>query len=167
MRILAMLFITLLTACTSPRTDDQKAIQQVTDFYHYYLNTFMSSPPPALQSAEMRRYVATDTLKQLEIISKLPEPDIFNVDYFTYSQDYDPAWIAAFKTGDIRDLMGGKVVDVWPGIQDGKHEHLAAYVRLEENKWKIYRVRDISNKFESPIFDNFTIENIRTNSMSE
>jgi len=45
MRILAMLFITLLTACTSPRTDDQKAIQQVTDFYHFAMSpqTLLSS----------------------------------------------------------------------------------------------------------------------------
>ncbi|QLK60770.1 DUF3828 domain-containing protein [Enterobacteriaceae bacterium Kacie_13] len=152
MRMLILLAIGLLTACSSRTDDNQRAISQVTGFYEFYLTAFLNDPTPAYDSQEMRRYVAADTLERLAMIQKIPEQGILGADYFTYTQDYDAAWIPAFKAGPAHDLMGGKVVDVYLGIGGGRHEHLEAYLRQESGIWKIYRVRDVSSNYESPIF---------------
>lgn len=99
MRVFILLAMFFVTACSSVPDANQQAINQVKSFYSFYLRAFVSNSPPPLQSPEMRRYVAADTLAQLERINLLPEPDYFNADYFTYSQDYDPAWIPALKVG--------------------------------------------------------------------
>jgi len=99
MRVFIVLAMFFVTACSSVPDANQQAINQVKSFYSFYLCAFVSNSPPPLQSPEMRRYVAADTLAQLERINQLPEPDYFNADYFTYSQDYDPAWIRALKVG--------------------------------------------------------------------
>lgn len=153
MRILILLTLSLLTACTSQTSDNQQAIKQVTDFYRFYLPAFLKDPPPAYDSTEMHRYVAADTLNRLAAIDKIPEQEIVSADYFMYVQDYDAAWIPAFKAGPARTLMGGKVVDVWLGIDQGRTRHLEAYLKRENMTWKIYRVRDVSNNNEAPIFD--------------
>ncbi len=153
MRLFILLAIGLLTACSSATDSNKLAAKQTADFYAYYLNAFMQYPPPDYQSLEMQRFVAKDTLNQLVMIRKIPEEEILEADYFTYTQDYDPAWIPAFKAGPVRDFLGGKIVDVWIGIDAGKHQHLETYVRWEAGAWKIYRVRDVSNNYESPIFD--------------
>jgi len=99
MRVFILLAMFFVTACSSVPDANQQAINQVKSFYSFYLCAFVSNSPPPLQSPEMRRYVAADTLAQFEKINQLPEPDYFNADYFTYSQDYDPVWIPALKVG--------------------------------------------------------------------
>lgn len=152
MRILILLALSLLTACSSRSDDNQLAIKQVTDFYGFYLAAFLKDPPPAYESPEMRRYVAADTLNRLAAVDKIPEQEIVSADYFTYTQDYDAAWISAFKTGTVRSVTGGKVVDIWLGIDHGKSLHLETYLKRENMTWKIYRVRNISDHYEAPIF---------------
>ncbi|MFO6299029.1 YqhG/Tai3 family protein [Rahnella selenatireducens] len=152
MRIVILLALSLLTACTSRNDDNQQAIKQVTDFYGFYFPAFLKDPPPAYDSPEMRRYVAADTLNRLADVDKIPEQGIVSADYFTYTQDYDAAWIPAFKTGAVRSFMGGKIVDVWLGIDHGKSLHLETYLKREDMTWKIYRVRNISDNYEAPIF---------------
>ncbi|WPN56045.1 YbjP/YqhG family protein [Pseudomonas sp. P9_31] len=159
MRILVLLVVGLLTACSV--NSDRLAIQQVSDFYAFYLKTFTDSPPPSYQSAEMQRYVALDTLNRLTAIENIPEQEIVNSDYFIYGQDYDPAWIPAFKAGPERDVIGGKIVDIQLGIEDGKTLHLETYLRPEDGTWKIYRVRDVSHNFESDIFNEAAIQRAR------
>lgn len=153
MRLLIILAIGLLTACSPGQNDSQRAVNQVTGFYAAYLKEFTNNPPPVYQSHEMQRYVASDTLNRLANVDAIPDQELVTSDYFTYTQDYDPAWIPAFKAGPVRDFLGGKIVDVWIGIDAGKHRHLETYLRWEDGAWKIYRVRDVSNNYESPIFD--------------
>jgi hypothetical protein len=76
MRRLILLTISLLAACTSHTSDNQQAIKQVTDFYHFYLPAFLKDPPPPYDSAEMHRYVTADTLSRLAGIDKIPEQEI-------------------------------------------------------------------------------------------
>lgn len=152
MRILILLAIGLLAACSSGESENQQAVKQAADFYEFYLPTF-AGDPPSNDSVQMRCYVSAETLRQFAVIDKIPEQEILGSDYFTYTQDYDQAWIPALKVGPAHDLMGGKVVDVSLGIEEGKHKQLEAYVRKEAGAWKIYRVRDISNNYEAPIFD--------------
>lgn len=153
MRIIILLAISLLTACSTGTNSNQQAVKQVSDFYGYYLPALLQDTPPDLQSQTMQRYIASDTLNRIATIRKIPEEEILGADYFTYTQDYDQAWVPALKVGSARDLMGGKVVDVSIGIEDGKHKQLEAYVRKEDGAWKIYRVRDISGVYEAQIFD--------------
>ena len=58
--------------------------------------------------------------------------------------------------GQSLEYMGGKVLDVQLGIQDGKSYPLKVYLRLEEGKWKIYRVR-AGDGYEQDIFDDKAI----------
>ena len=101
----------------------------------------------------MKKEVAGETLKQLSAIEKIPEQELVGADYFTYTQEYDAAWIPAMKIGEARDLMGGKVIDVWLGGSPQEELlHLDVFLRTEAGTWKIYRVRDVTNNYEAPIF---------------
>lgn len=53
--------------------------------------------------------------------------------------------------------MGGKVVDVWLGVEDTKRIKIEVYLRLEDKDWKIYRVRNVSGNTEQYIFDDRAI----------
>ncbi|WP_202306216.1 YbjP/YqhG family protein [Dryocola clanedunensis] len=147
MRVLILIAAFILTACNA--NPHNQASEQTENFYRWYL----SGPHKNLDSAEMQHYVAANTLKRLADISKIPEQEIVNSDYFTYTQDYDPQWRSALKVGEAQPVMGGEAVDVWLGVEDGNNIHLKAYLREEKNEWKIYRVRDITDNFEHKIFD--------------
>ena len=122
-------------------------------FYLFYLNAFVSdNHQDSLDSAQMRDFVANDTRLRLKEVMSIYEQEIIGADYFTYSQDYAPEWIAGLKVGQSLEYMGGKVLDVQLGIQDGKSYPLKVYLRLEEGKWKIYRVR-AGDGYEQDIFD--------------
>jgi len=151
MRIFIIFAVCLLAACSV--NTNQQAEQQVKEFYGFYLTTFAGVTPPKYDSAVMKKYVAGETLKQLGVIYKIPEQELLGSDYFTYTQDYDAAWIPALKVGEAHDLMGGKVIDVWlGGAPEEELLHLDVFVRKEAGTWKIYRVRDVTNNYEAPIF---------------
>ncbi|MBU9826831.1 YbjP/YqhG family protein [Rahnella perminowiae] len=152
MRIFIILAVSLLAACSA--NTNQQAGQQVKEFYGFYLSTFAGdTPPPKYDSAVMKKYIAGETLKQLGMIYKIPEQELLGSDYFTYTQDYDAAWIPALKVGEAHDLMGGKVINVWlGGAPEEELLLLEVFVRKEAGTWKIYRVRDVTNNYEAPIF---------------
>ncbi|WBM70376.1 YbjP/YqhG family protein [Buttiauxella sp. WJP83] len=145
----------LLMGCT---VHAQTPEATVSDFYHFYLTDFVSdSNENPLTSAKMRQYVAKETLARLEAIQGIEEQEIVEADYFTYCQDYAPEWISALEVGAAQDDAGGKVLDVWLGIEGGKKLKLRDYLRKEDGNWKIYRVVDVSNGFEQNIFDDKAI----------
>ncbi len=139
----------LLASCAS---HNQQVNEEVKSFYTTYLSTFSQSQG-GYQSAELQRYISSDTLQRLAEVMKIPEQEIVNSDYFTYTQDYDPHWIKELKVGQAKPFMGGQVVDVWLGVGSGKSLHLKTYLRYEKGRWKIYRVRDITDKFEHKLFN--------------
>ncbi|WP_455814836.1 DUF3828 domain-containing protein [Pseudomonas graminis] len=149
MRIGMILIACLLSACSVANRQDART--QAYDFYKLYLTSFSSLASENLPQW-INQYVSADTLNRLENIAKTPEQEIVNSDYFTYTQDYDPSWIPALKTGKPQALMGGEVVDVWLGVEDHQLLHLQAWLREEKGRWKIYRVQDITDNFEHRIF---------------
>jgi hypothetical protein len=48
-------------------------------------------------------------------------------------------------------------MNVWLGVEDGKTKQLRDYLRLEDGKWKIYRVVSVSDSYEQNIFDDNAI----------
>lgn len=149
MRIGMILIASFLSACCVANRQDSRT--QAYDFYKSYLTSFSSSASEN-RPQWLNQYVSTDTLNRLENIAKIPEQEIVNSDYFTYTQDYDPAWIPALKVGKPQAMMSSEVVDVWLGVEDDQSLHLQAWLREENGRWKIYRVRDITDNFEHRIF---------------
>lgn len=158
MRALLLVSLLLMGITTHAQTPEAT----VRDFYHFYLTDFVSdSHENPLNSAKMQHYVAKETLTRLKAIQDIDEQEIVEADYFTYCQDYAAEWVAALDVGTARDDTGGKVLDVWLGIQDGKKLKLRDYLRKEDGTWKIYRVVDISNGYEQNIFDDQAISAAR------
>ncbi|WMY74088.1 YbjP/YqhG family protein [Buttiauxella selenatireducens] len=152
----ALLLVSLLLMGCTTRAQTPKAT--VRDFYHFYLTDFVSDGNEnPLTSAKMQQYVAKETLTRLKAIQDIEEQEIVEADYFTYCQDYAAEWIPALEVGTARDDAGGKVLDVWLGIEGGKKLKLRDYLRQEDGNWKIYRVVDVSNGFEQNIFDDKAI----------
>ncbi|WP_435946777.1 YbjP/YqhG family protein [Dryocola sp. BD586] len=161
MRIFIVLAVFILSACSlSP---DRHASSQTKDFYTWYLSHFSELAGNTL-SPEMQSYVALDTLNRLEKVYKIPEQEIVTSDYFTYMQDYDPRWIAALKVGEPQAFMGGETVHVWLSTGQGSSLHLKTYLRRENGCWKIYRVRDVADNFEHPLFNTDAIETAKESS---
>lgn len=131
---------------------EKEATEQATKFYTSYLTSFASDSDAGYPPEQLKKYVAAETIKRIEEIQKIPEQEVLESDYFTYSQDYDPSWIPALRVDKAQPLHGEEVVQVWLGVENGKKLHLEAFMRLEDNNWKIYRVRDITNNYEHPIF---------------
>lgn len=150
MRIFIVSLALFLSACAS--TAQQTASQRVASFYSYYL-TFITSSDNEYPVAQLREYISADTISRLAQIDAIPEQDLIGSDYFAYVQDYDPSWVKALTVGDARPFLGGEIVPVWIGVEDGKKLHLEAYLRIEGGEWKIYRVRDVTDNYEHPIFD--------------
>ena len=153
MRTLLFTVIFIISSCAFASAG-QDARAQAEAFYKAYLTALSSNSDGAYSPALLRKYVAADTIKRLNQIRQLPEQEVLEADYFTYSQDYDPSWIPALKIEDARPAPGGEeVVEVFLGIEDGKKLHLEVFMKNEDSHWKIYRVRDVTNNYESPIFD--------------
>lgn len=150
-----LLLCLMLTGCSTPTETPEK---RTYDFYQFYLNAVVTdSHEDNLDSANMHDYVAQDTLTRLKKILSIYEQEITDSDYFTYTQDYAADWIPALKVNNATDYSSGKVVDVYLGVGSAQVLHLNVYLRREDNQWKIYRVRDASNHFEQPIFDDHAI----------
>lgn len=150
MKRLLSLFFFCLVGCTAPGQGPEKT---VSDFYQYYLTAFDEPGKVAYTSDEMRRYVSKETLERLAFIEKIEEQEINESDYFFYGQDYDSNWISALKVKPSQPLLGGVVVPVTIGTENGGQLQLSVFMRREEGRWKIYRVRDETHQYEQPIFD--------------
>ncbi|PLR37364.1 hypothetical protein CYR55_10535 [Chimaeribacter californicus] len=149
------LFVLLLSGCTVSTATPE---QQVDAFYHFYLEAFAGdSAESTYSSPTMRRYVAAETLGRLSAIEKIEEQQIVGSDYFIYGQDYAPEWIAGLQVGPAADYLGGKVLDVRLGREAGKTQRLRVYLRREQGLWKLYRVRNLSDQYEQPIFDDHAL----------
>jgi len=155
MRILIAIMLFLLAGCT---TSSQNVAQRVRDFYAFYLPAYAASSHEIDYSdARMKSFIASDTLRRLDMIQNIYEQEILRSDYFTYCQDYDAAWIPQLKIGKVLTDLDGKPVDVWLGIEDGKSIHLHVYLTSENGALKIFRVKDLTDNFEQNIFDDRAI----------
>ncbi|AWV44650.1 hypothetical protein CD201_08755 [Hafnia alvei] len=153
MRLLILIFIFFISGCVH-----QSAEQRTKDFYQQYLHAYADGTSEIKDDSSVScKYIATDTARRLMEIHAIPEQEITGSNYFTYTQDYAPEWIPRLKVGHARDFMGGKVVDVWLGVEDTKRIKIEVYLRLEDEGWKIYRVRNVSGNTEQYIFDDRAI----------
>lgn len=141
--------ITLLCGCSSPRPDSTHDIRQ---FYLSRMATFADVPDtPPTPSPLMQQYVAKELMSRLMLIESLYEQEIVGSDYFMYVQDYAPQWALQFRVGKPQPFLGGEKVDVQLGT-DSTPLHLEVYTRWEDDRWKIYRVRDVSDNVEHPVY---------------
>ncbi|MEG5463855.1 YbjP/YqhG family protein [Enterobacter chuandaensis] len=138
----------LLSACTG--VPKQNAAERAEEFYSTYLTFFAESDG---EYPQLREYVAAGTLSRLNEIESIPEQEIVGSDYFAYVQDYDPSWVKGLEVGVAHQFMNGEVLPVRIGIENGGFLNLEVYMRLEDGKWKIYRVRDVTDSYEHPIFN--------------
>lgn len=146
----------LLTSCVSGNNDAEK---RVADFYHYYLPVFANSPGKIKPAPEkMHDYVSRETLTQLDVISHIYEQEIIDTDYYTYAQDYSVDWIPLLKVGKAQDVDGSKYVTVWLGCENDKTYQIGVYLKKEDRRWKIYRVKNVTDGYEHFIFDRQSIE---------
>lgn len=147
----------LLSACTS--VPQQNAADRAQEFYSSYLMFFAESDG---EYPQLREYVAADTLHRLKEIESIPEQEIVESDYYAYIQDYDPSWVKGLAVGVSRQFMNGVVLPVRIGIENGGFLNLEVYMRREDGKWKIYRVRDVTDNYEHPIFNAGAIARARS-----
>lgn len=150
MRIAIVLCACWLSACSVKH--DSGVTTRVRSFYSLYLMSLTSSERE-FSNADLREYVSADTLSRIEQIESIPEQDLLESDYFAYAQDYDPAWVPALTVGPATTFMGGEVLPVWIGVENGGKIELEVFARRESDTWKIYRVRDVTDNYEHPIFN--------------
>ncbi|MEX9252155.1 YbjP/YqhG family protein [Pseudenterobacter timonensis] len=143
----------LLVGCRSAATQDQSAQVATESFYKSYLCAFGSDEARPYPADELRKYVSADTIARIDAIQEIPEQELIESDYFTYTQDYSREWIPALKVENARPFLNGEVVQVIEGAGGGRSIHLEVFLRREAGTWKIYRVRDITNNHEHPIFN--------------
>lgn len=150
MRAAIVLCACLLSACSVK--PDQNVATRVHSFYSTYLMSLTSSDNEYSPS-DLHEYVSADTIKRLDDIESIPEQDLIGSDYFAYAQDYDPSWVSALNVGSAKSFMGGEVMPVWIGRENGEKLELEVFVRYEAGAWRIYRVRDVTDNYEHPIFN--------------
>ncbi|MBW9468324.1 DUF3828 domain-containing protein [Enterobacter roggenkampii] len=59
----------------------------------------------------------------------------------------------SLRVENARPFLNGEAVQVIEGAGNGRSIHLEVFLRREDDAWKIYRVRDVTNNHEHPIFD--------------
>ncbi|EPB2250153.1 YbjP/YqhG family protein [Citrobacter sp. FDAARGOS_156] len=139
--------VLLLCGCSTPRHDSSRDVKQ---FYLAWMSAYTQERDT---SALMQRYVAKDVINRLALIDGLYEQEILDSDYFMYVQDYDPEWIPLLRVGPAQPFLGGEKVEVQLGGPTGAPPMLLeVYTRWEDRRWKIYRVRNISDHYEQPIY---------------
>lgn len=104
MRIAIVLCACWLSACSVKH--DSGVTTRVRSFYSLYLMSLTSSERE-FSNADLREYVSADTLSRIEQIESIPEQDLLESDYFTYAQDYDPAWGTCANRRPRYDFHGG------------------------------------------------------------
>ncbi|WHP32715.1 DUF3828 domain-containing protein [Trabulsiella odontotermitis] len=153
MRFTFVLLMTLLTGCASSGEPTSRGI--VTLFYQQYMRLFTSDQNQSLidySNPVYNKYVSADVIQRLKKIDGYYEQEIVSSDYFMYMQDYAPEWISEFHTGRTTPFLGGETVEVFLADADHHFTQLLVYTRKENNQWKIYRVRDLTNHFEHAIY---------------
>ena len=158
-----VLFACLLSACAVK--PDQSAPTRVHSFYATYLMSLTSSDNEYTPS-DLREYVSADTIKRLNDIDSIPEQDLLGSDYFAYAQDYDTSRVSALHVGPAKSFMGGEVMPVWIGRENGGKVELQVFVRREAGAWMIYRVRDVTDNYEHPIFNDGAISQSKVEALS-
>ncbi|EPZ2455115.1 YbjP/YqhG family protein [Citrobacter youngae] len=139
--------VLLLCGCSTPRHDSSRDVKQ---FYLAWMSAYTQERDT---SALMQRYVAKDVINRLALIDGLYEQEILDSDYFMYVQDYDPEWIPLLRVGPAQPFLDGEKVEVQLGGPTGAPPMLLeVYTRWEDRRWKIYRVRNISDHYEQPIY---------------
>ena len=139
--------VLLLCGCSATRHDSSRDVKQ---FYLAWMSAYTQERDT---SALMQRYVAKDVINRLALIDSLYEQEILNSDYFMYVQDYDPKWIPLLRVKSALSFLGGEKMEVQLGGPTGEVPmQLEVYTRWEDGHWKIYRVRDLGNQFEQPIY---------------
>ncbi|TYR91941.1 DUF3828 domain-containing protein [Enterobacter hormaechei] len=139
--------------CSSAASQDQSAKDTTESFYKSYLCAFGSNEARPYPADELRKYVSADTIARIGAIKEIPEQELIESDYFTYTQDYAREWIPALRVENARPFLNGEVVQVMEGAGGGRSIHLEVFLRREDDAWKIYRVRDLTNNHEHPIFN--------------
>jgi len=145
-------FVILLVGCSSAANRDRSAQDVTESFYKSYLSAFGSDEARIYPADELRKYVSADTVARISAIQEISEQELIESDYFTYTQDYSREWIPALRVEDGRPFLNGEVVRVIEGTGGGRSIHLEVFLRREDDAWKIYRVRDVTNNNEHPIF---------------
>lgn len=139
--------ILVLCGCSAPHRDSTQDVKQ---FYLAWMSAYTQDRDT---SALMQLYVAKDVINRLTLIDSFYEQEIMDSDYFMYVQDYAPEWIPLLRVGAAQPFLGGEKVEVQLGGPTGEAPmQLEVYTRWEEGRWKIYRVRDLGNQFEQPIY---------------
>ncbi|MDE9620717.1 YbjP/YqhG family protein [Citrobacter portucalensis] len=143
--------ILALCGCSAPHRDSTQDVKQ---FYFAWMNNYTQDlDTPHDTSALLQHYVAKDVINRLALIDSLYEQEILDSDYFMYVQDYDSEWIPLLRVGPAQPFLGGEKVEVQLGGPTGEAPILLeVYTCWEEGRWKIYRVRDLGNQFEQPIY---------------
>jgi len=152
MKRIFLSFVMLLVGCRSAANQDQSAQDLTESFYKSYLSAFSIDEARPYPVDELRKYVSADTIARIESVQEIPEQEIMESDYFTYAQDYSREWIPALRVENARPFLNGEVVQVNEGAGDGRSIHIEVFLRREDDAWKIYRVRDITNNYEHPLF---------------
>lgn len=158
--------VMLLAGCNSAANQDQSAQEATESFYKSYLCAFGSDEARPYPADELRKYVSADTIARIGAIQEISEQELIESDYFTYTQDYSREWIPALRVENARPFLNGEVVQVIEGAGDGRSIHLEVFLRREDGAWKIYRVRDITNNHEHPIFNAGAITQARVAAQS-
>lgn len=149
--------VLLLCGCSAARHDSSRDVKL------FYLAWMSSYTQERDTSALMQRYVAKDVINRLALIDSLYEQEILNSDYFMYVQDYDPKWIPLLRVKSALSFLGGEKMEVQLGGPTGEAPmQLEVYTRWEDGHWKIYRVRDLDNQFEHPIYSAGDIARAKT-----
>ncbi|MDF3798695.1 DUF3828 domain-containing protein, partial [Enterobacter hormaechei] len=78
----------LLVGCSSAASQEQSAKDTTVSFYKSYLCAFGSNEARPYPADELRKYVSADTIARIGAIQEIPEQELIESDYFTYTQDY-------------------------------------------------------------------------------
>lgn len=92
----------LLVGCSSAASQDQSAKDTTESFYKSYLCAFGSNEARPYPADELRKYVSADTIARIGAIQEIPEQELIESDYFTYTQDYAREWIPALRVENVR-----------------------------------------------------------------
>ncbi|QWZ47795.1 YbjP/YqhG family protein [Enterobacter bugandensis] len=153
MKRIFLSFVMLLVSCSSAANQGRSAQDATVSFYKSYLSAFGSDEARPYPADELRKYVSADTIARINAIQEIFEQELIESDYFTYTQDYSREWIPALRVENARPFLNGEVVQVIEGVGNGRSIHLEVFLRREDDAWKIYRVRDVTNNYEHPIFN--------------
>ena len=153
MKRILLSFVMLLVGCCSAANQERSAQDATESFYKSYLSVFGSDETRPYPADELRKYVSADTIARINAIQEISEQELIESDYFTYTQDYSREWIPALRVENARPFLNGEVVHVIEGAGNGRSIHLEVFLRREDDAWKIYRVRDVTNNHEHPIFN--------------